>query len=509
MLKYPGVIVLVADWNVPDEIEDKRHKLEDLLYDFEDFVELEGFDEERFTQLQAAVKSLALFVLDTIKRLKLDGVPVSPPPKAVSAFPPLPPLPSAVLLQAAAKSPSRSPILNHMSKPPLRPSSRGRDTPNQDGAEHPPRPQRMPSAVSNSSNDSRRRLTPQGVSRRDTTISHASSHYSVDSLPPYSSEEVPLVPHLSVFPLAVQGRIGDNQQPAHSQQAQAQAQAQPHPVDRTPAAHRPAQRPGSTLDVLPVSSQGGSMNPPARPPKEPTSPDSTGPLEIPVFPISRTTAWVTGQSAVPASPRVSTRPLPIRESVIPEGQAVTSSPTVLALELNSSHFNHPRSPPAVLPPDGGDRAPSRASVTPAMPPPSLPSAAAELESGLMVSEDWKTVISDGTNAGSRALMSVSSGEPDCSIGPKSSLYQMKGFCEGAQAFKQGGHLQGVKKMQGYVAVSLVLFSAPAKADANFTREPRLLRRNASAADMLTSTTSCPWTFTVTVSLAVPSLFSNP
>ncbi len=453
LLEYPDVIRLVADRDVPDEIEDKRHKLEDLLYDFEDFVELEGFDEERFTQLQAAVKSLALYVLDTIKRLKLDGVPVGPPPKAASAFPPLPPLPPAVLLQAAAKSPSRSPILNHMPKPPLRPSSRGRDTPTQEGAELPPRPQRMPSAVSNSSNDSRRRrLTPQGVSRRDTTISHASSHYSVDSLPPYSSEEAPLVPQLSVFPLAVQGRVAEDQQPAHSQQARAQVQA--HPMDSTPAAHRPAPRPGSTPDVLPASSHGGSMNPPGRPPKEPTSPESTGPLEIPVFPISRTTAWVTGQSTVPTSPRVSARPLPIRESVIPEGRAVTSSPSVSPLEMNSNHFNHPRSPPAVNPPDGGERAPSRASVVPIMPPLSLPSAAAELESGLMVSEDWKTVVSDGTNAGSRALISVSSGEPDCSIGPKSSLYQMKGFCEGAQAFKQGGHLQGVKKMQGYVAVSL-------------------------------------------------------
>ena len=88
-----------------------------------------------------------------------------------------------------------------------------------------------------------------------------------------------------------------------------------------------------------------------------------------------------------------------------------------------------------------------------MPPLSLPSAAAEIESGLMASEDWRTVVSDGANSGSRALLSVSSREPECSIGPKSSLYQMKGFCEGAQAFKQGGHLQAVKKVQGYVAVS--------------------------------------------------------
>jgi hypothetical protein len=30
---------------------------------------------------------------------------------------------------------------------------------------------------------------------------------------------------------------------------------------------------------------------------------------------------------------------------------------------------------------------------------------------------------------------------------------MKGFCVGAQAFRQGGHWAGVKRSAGYVAVS--------------------------------------------------------
>lgn len=74
----------------------------------------------------------------------------------------------------------------------------------------------------------------------------------------------------------------------------------------------------------------------------------------------------------------------------------------------------------------------------------------------MAADDWRTVISDGPESRSRGLSSVSSRETDCSIGVKSSLYQMKGFCEGAQAFRQGGHMQGVKKTQGYVAVSIPL-----------------------------------------------------
>ena len=75
------------------EIEEKRRTLDGLVYDFEDYIEIDTFDEDRFTELQAAVKSLALHVLDIIKKLNLDGVPVNPPPTTVSVFPPLPPLP--------------------------------------------------------------------------------------------------------------------------------------------------------------------------------------------------------------------------------------------------------------------------------------------------------------------------------------------------------------------------------------------------------------------------------
>lgn len=410
------------------EIEERRRTLDGLVYDFEDYIEIDTFDEDRFTELQAAVKSLALHVLDIIKKLNLDGVPVNPPPTTVSVFPPLPPLPPlppSVFRQGAAKSPSRSPTLNHMSKPP----SRSRDAVPQ-GTEHSSRPQResgtLGSVTTSSMDGRRRRPTPQGVLRRDTTTSHASSHYSVDTLPPYSSEEA---------------------RPVGAQQA--------HPTDRTPGAHmhRSAPPARSTPDVL------GPQNSHMRTENDPFSPAATEPLEIPVFPISRTTKWVTEQAAVPASPRLS-RPLTIRESMIPEDRAVTTnSPTLSTATPRLNHIDRPRSP--VQPPDGLIPSPTLGAGPPSIPPLSLPSAAAEIESGLMVSEDWKTVVSDGANSGSRALLSVSSREPECSIGPKSSLYQMNGFCRGAQAFKQGGHLQAVKRVQGYVAVSFHFHSPPA------------------------------------------------
>lgn len=434
---------------MPDEIEDKRRKLEDFLYDFEDYIEMDTFDEDKFTQLQALTKSFALHVLDVMKRLKPDGDLVGAPTKVVSVFPPLPPLPPAALLHGAGKSPARSPILNHMPKPP----SRGRD-PHPQGTDPPTRPQRVPSAVSNASSDGRRRrLTPQGLLRRDTTISHASSHYSIDTLPPYSSEEIPAVPPMA--PHAAQERS-----------------AAPQPVDthprppsaadrRPPSAQRPPPRRGSTPDILVSHSN------PARLSNEPTHSDNE-PLEIPVFPISRTTAWVSDQATAPTSPRFSARPLTIRESVIPEDRAVTSTPNSPSPAPAPNHFDphhsHPSHPlhPSRAP--GGSRPPSSLDTAPPpVPPLSLPPAAAELESGLIVNEDWKTVVSDGANSGSRALGSVSSRDPDCSIGPKSSLYQMKGFCEGAKAFQQGGHLQGVKKVQGYVAVSVSTPSSPENA----------------------------------------------
>ncbi|KAL2129727.1 hypothetical protein VTI74DRAFT_7390 [Chaetomium olivicolor] len=394
-----------------DEIEDKRRKLEDVLYDFEDYLEIDTFDEERFIQLQAAAKSLALHVIDSIKRLKLDGVPRSPPPKA-TVFPPLPPLPPGVLLQAAAKSASRPSALKSPRSASKSPSTRSREAPTP-GTEHASRPPRPPSAT---------RLTPQGLLRRDTTVSRASSHYSIDTLPPYSSEEVPVVPPMGdvdAFPRPPQPV--DTQQPAPGA----------HPLTTS----RRTQRRSSTPDVL------GPQGNPARSQTEPTSPASpdAGGLDIPSLPIYRTTAWVTDQAAATASPRLTTRPLPIREAVIPEGQVVT----------NATSFNTSRPLSPLESPEGGGRTSSLAS---APPPLSLPPAA-EIDSGLMASEDWKTVLSDGVNSASRTLSSVFSREADCSIGPKSSLYRMKGFCEGAQAFKQGGHLQGVKKVQGYVAGS--------------------------------------------------------
>ncbi|KAK3305017.1 uncharacterized protein B0T15DRAFT_531098 [Chaetomium strumarium] len=424
-----------------DDIEDKRRKLEDLLYDFEDYTEIDSFEEERFVQLQAATKSLALLVLDTIKRLKLDGVPVSPPPKATSfpPLPPLPPLPPSALLHGTVKSPSR-PLPS--SKPPSRPSSRGRDvaTGPSPGPELPLRTPRAPNGMASGSTDGRRRrLTPQDLRRRDTLASHTSSQFSVDSLPPYSSEEAPPVPPpcppWENTPLAQHTHPGQERR-ISTENLHGADYTQPASATRASSRQRHAQRRSSTPSTPEMLTSQSSLG---RHANEAASPASTEPsvVDIPNFPsvpLNRTTAWVTDQAAVPASPRLLSRPLPIRESVIPEDQPVH----------NMTVFPNT--------PDGSGHASSLASAPPIPPPPlSLPSTADLHDPGVMVAEDWKTVISDGAHSGSRAHSSMLSREADCSIGPKSSLYQMKGFCEGAQAFKQGGPMQGIKKTTGYVA----------------------------------------------------------
>lgn len=65
--------------------------LEDLLWDFDDVIQPDDFDHERYASLQAATKALALDIVETTKRLKLD---IPPPAMPRGGFPPLPPLPT-------------------------------------------------------------------------------------------------------------------------------------------------------------------------------------------------------------------------------------------------------------------------------------------------------------------------------------------------------------------------------------------------------------------------------
>ncbi|KAI1415520.1 hypothetical protein F5Y13DRAFT_156210 [Hypoxylon sp. FL1857] len=55
-----------------DRILDSQRRLEDLLYDLDDFVHVDSFDATRFAEVQAASKSFALTLMETIRRLHIE-----------------------------------------------------------------------------------------------------------------------------------------------------------------------------------------------------------------------------------------------------------------------------------------------------------------------------------------------------------------------------------------------------------------------------------------------------
>ncbi|KAK7956374.1 uncharacterized protein PG986_005596 [Apiospora aurea] len=109
-----------------DSLEDvdveNRRILEDLLYDLDDFIEVDTFNADKYAEVQAASKAFALSALEAIRRLKIENgsstLPSSPEPHPLTAlstntiFPPLPPLPpgkAESLLRLPSSQPPHSP----------------------------------------------------------------------------------------------------------------------------------------------------------------------------------------------------------------------------------------------------------------------------------------------------------------------------------------------------------------------------------------------------------------
>ncbi|OTB01626.1 hypothetical protein M426DRAFT_211901 [Hypoxylon sp. CI-4A] len=55
-----------------DRIVDSQRRLEDLLYDLDDFVEVDSFDATKFAEVQSASKSFALTLMEAIRRLHIE-----------------------------------------------------------------------------------------------------------------------------------------------------------------------------------------------------------------------------------------------------------------------------------------------------------------------------------------------------------------------------------------------------------------------------------------------------
>lgn len=86
-----------------------------LLYDFEDYIETDTFEKAQFDTLQAAVKDLAIVLLDKVRTRTAEATLEERPPAA--AFPPLPPIPSAPLPPPKSPGQLRRPISRHRMTP--------------------------------------------------------------------------------------------------------------------------------------------------------------------------------------------------------------------------------------------------------------------------------------------------------------------------------------------------------------------------------------------------------
>lgn len=100
--------------------------------------------------------------------------------------------------------------------------------------------------------------------------------------------------------------------------------------------------------------------------------------------------------------------------------------------------------------------PAAALEQPLPPSPSIPPA---------IPEEWRLYEPPASIAGFSSSSLASGGsiissqppggpqprEPDTAVGPRSSLYQLHGFCGGAQAFRATAHQDGVRRVAGHVA----------------------------------------------------------
>ncbi|KAK1764258.1 hypothetical protein QBC33DRAFT_497839 [Phialemonium atrogriseum] len=411
-----------------DEIADKRRILGDLLYDFDDFIDIDSFDGDKFAELQAATKAFALHALDTIRRLKID---VSAPATPIHAFPPLPPLPP----------------LRTQSHGSSRPGTRGADSPAESVVTviPPPALPHLPAGTqaarheSFTSNGSRRssggrQIRPQVLQRTATTSSRGSSVYTTDGGPPRRADSwtAPATKPGPPQPQRLHERrpsspdiLGDELERVRivtSPSTSSSPRTSAWISDQTGGAPRaawplqasiPENAAVATRVIVgsPVQiGRRGEQHPhhhyhgytPASSVFDPTSPATT----------NRTSLF----SDTNTSSSPSTGPSPNIPSRDAEVRAAASS-SFSFLHLDASHMA-----PIALPPVG------------------------EHEDGLMLAAEERTLSDAGGGARSSSALDR---EAACAIGPKSSFHQLKGFCDGAVGFRLNGHAQGVKKASAY------------------------------------------------------------
>lgn len=70
-----------------DEIADFRVQLTELLWDFDDFMEADTFEKEKFVELRELCKKAGVGIIDILKRMKLEAPPQDQPASPAIAIP--------------------------------------------------------------------------------------------------------------------------------------------------------------------------------------------------------------------------------------------------------------------------------------------------------------------------------------------------------------------------------------------------------------------------------------
>lgn len=365
-------------------------------------MEADTFDASKFGEIQAATRSFALDVLDFIRRIKIENkTPTTP----VHAFPPLLPLPPL---------PPNIQIPRQVSQPVQLSQSRSGTSTNTSSSPYP-----IPG---------RQQKSP-GAHNSGVRTSHGSSDSTTLRRTPSSAKSV----------------ASDARSSRHIYEATI---AQVIPTRRE-------ERRASSPDAL------GDED------------EQLGVASPNEFSQPRTSDWIQAQAPVPKLRH------PMRQSIPEHSVATNTTPIdgMVVSRFNRFGLDHTTPQSSVFDPNSPSTT-NRTSVysdsathsssngtsprlpisemrtsslaafqfepTPPLPPPG------QFSDGLMLANEQ--AAADSMLSDKRASTLIK--EDECLIGPKSSFHQVKGFCDGAQAFRRGGYWQGLKQTMAYVSTTV-------------------------------------------------------
>ena len=485
-----------------DDVERRRREVEDLLYDFEDYIEVRTFDGSKFAELQAATRSFALDVINIVRRLKLESprgaieetdaekmMSEATPKK--SAFPPLPPLPPMPPMPSGmgGERRSRSSLVKQARMSAVTPATAEGDAPST--LPPPPPPPPPPLTIPRTSawvrnHQQLSQLQQNGTARRKPTQDTATPEYDAagHSNAPGSPGMLSRFSSLNMDG-SVRSTYSSTYSPSSpaltdgaraSYMSSAATSYPSSPIMNFPAPPLPADLASHAERINSLVNHHQTHYTPVMGRRQSISSQSIQDFikcapSPPVAPIG---------IGLPLSP---THRLRVMEEELgdydPHSEQhinVDDVEDMLRLHhqsrpgsrvVSSSHrFQGPASPGAdrVGHVDRPTRSSSRQQRSLTPPPlvdtlhiPDVLEDAPAL-SKLVVAEARSTQNNDDT-----ATIATTGGasdvpmtrefvrEADCSIGPHSSFGQMGGFCKGAELFRTGGHWQGIKQTGGYVA----------------------------------------------------------